>query len=98
MGPLKRLIGSFIFIFRYRGGREGARRRKVLKASPKPPQFSSMLPRSFPKVSALPKGSPKLPKASPKPPQSLPRLPQATPEIPQRPPNRNATKCCSTRP
>ena len=69
MGPLKRLIGSFIF-FIYRGGREGARRRKALKDSPKPPTDS-------PKTSRT---SPKAPQSLPKSPQ---RLPQSLPESPK---------------
>ena len=62
MGPLKRLIGSFIF-FIYRGGREGARRRKALKGSQSFPKASQMLPKGSPNVS---QSSPKPPKASPK--------------------------------
>ena len=43
MGPLKRLIGSLLF-FVYRGGREGARRRKALKGSQSLPKASRRLP------------------------------------------------------
>ena len=71
MGPLERLIGSFIFFYIYRGGREGARRRKALKDS-----------QSFPKASqSLPKSSPKPPKASPKAPPESPRVSQSLPKV-----------------
>ena len=62
MGPLKRLIGS-LFFFIYRGGRDGVRRRKAVKASPK-------TPKGDPKTS---QASPSLPKGSTRASQSLPK-------------------------
>ena len=75
MGPLKRLIGSFIFFSIYRGGREGARRRKALKGSQSFPKASQSLPKDS---TSIPQSFPKLPKASPKAPQSLPESSKAS--------------------
>ena len=77
MGPLERLIGSFIF-FIDRGGNEGVRRRKALKTSPKLPKASQRLPKDSPNVS---QSSPKPPKASPKPPPESPRVSQSLPSL-----------------
>ena len=89
MGPLKRLIGSLIFFYIYRGGNEGVRRRKALKTSPKLPQSlpktSQRLPQRLPK---LPKASQSLPKGSPRVSQSLPKPPKInfdTPSLPESP-------------
>ena len=81
-GAAKAVDREFFFI--YRGGREGARRRKAPKASPKPPKFSSMPSRSFPKVSAQPPNASSKPsKASQKPPKASPKVPQSFPKPPQ---------------
>ena len=77
MGPLKRLIGSLIF-FIYRGGREGARRRKAVKGSQSFPKAPHRLPKDFPNIS---QSTPKPPKVSPKPPPESPRVSQSLPKV-----------------
>ena len=77
-------------IFIYRGGREGARRRKALKDSQSFPKASQRLPKDSPNVS---QSSPKPPKASPKAPPESPRVSQSLPRLIlrlQRPPQASA--------
>ena len=105
MGPLKRLIGSLFllrYIYVYRGGREGARRRKALeaaqsfrkhpqclpKASPKRSQSVAKASQSVPKASPdAPEASPKTPEASPKRSKASPKPPKASPKPPQTTPD-----------
>ena len=79
MGPPGAVDREFYFVFIYRWGRGGGRRRKALKASrslPKAPQSlpkasQSLLLSSPNSAQSWPKPSQSLPKASPKPHQSL---------------------------
>ena len=71
-------VSFLIYRYMYRGGNEGVRRRKALKASPKLPKASQRLPKDSPNVS---QSSPKPHKVSPKPPPESPRVSQSLPKV-----------------